>query len=55
MYAQSCVMACCGHLCAGGAVGLGMCVWMHVCTAISASFFPNSLKYLEALCFQSVT
>lgn len=24
----------------GGTAGLGVCIWIHVCTAISASFFP---------------
>lgn len=40
-------------VCAGGAAGLGMCVWMHMCTAISASF-SLTLKYLEALCLTAL-
>lgn len=61
---QACKSVCvCVHVCSemcsgtwppvsvlGGAAGLGVCVCMHICTAVSVSFFPNSLKYPEALC-----
>lgn len=54
----------CSEMCGGmlwppvsvleGTAGLGMDRWMHIHIAISVSFLPGSLKYLEALCLTTL-